>query len=175
MATDRAKMDEYLTAVRDVEQRIETAEKFRSEVPEELRPNGVPENYSQHIRAMYDLMTLAFRTDSTRISTFLLAHDGSNRTFPEIGVADAHHQISHHQHKQENLDKIALIDRVLHRTIRRLPANPCATPARRMDRRCSITRSLSMAAASPMATATITTTSRFSSQATAAGPCARAG
>jgi hypothetical protein len=108
---DRAKMDEYLTAVRDVEQRIETAEKFRSEVPEDLRPNGVPETYSQHIRAMYDLMTLAFRTDSTRISTFLLAHDGSNRTFPEIGVADAHHQISHHQHKQENLDKIALIDK----------------------------------------------------------------
>ncbi len=108
--TDRAKMDEYLTAVRDVEQRIENAEKFRSEVPEELRPNGVPENYSEHIRAMYDLMTLAFKTDSTRISTFLLAHDGSNRTFPEIGVNDAHHQISHHQKNPEKLDKIALID-----------------------------------------------------------------
>jgi Protein of unknown function (DUF1552) len=108
--TDRAKMDEYLTAVRDVEQRIENAEKFRSEVPEELRPNGVPETYGQHIRAMYDLMTLAFRTDSTRISTFLLAHDGSNRSFPEIGVPEAHHHLSHHQRKPQNLDKIALID-----------------------------------------------------------------
>jgi hypothetical protein len=103
-------MDEYLTAVRDVEQRIETAEKFRSEVPEELRPNGVPETYGQHIRAMYDLMALAFRTDSTRISTFLLAHDGSNRSFAEIGVPEAHHHLSHHQRKPQNLDKIALID-----------------------------------------------------------------
>ena len=60
---------------------------------------------------MYDLMTLAFRTDSTRISTFLLAHDGSNRSFAEIGVPEAHHHLSHHQRKQENLDKIALIDR----------------------------------------------------------------
>jgi hypothetical protein len=109
--TDRAKMDEYLTAVRDVEQRIEAAERFRVEVPEELRPNGVPETYREHIRAMYDLMTLAFRTDSTRISTFLLAHDGSNRSFPEIGVPEAHHHLSHHQRKIKNLEKIALIDR----------------------------------------------------------------
>ncbi len=107
---DRAKMDEYLTAVRDVEQRIEAAENFRTEVPEELRPNGVPETYGRHIRAMYDLMALAFRTDSTRISTFLLAHDGSNRSFPEIGVPQAHHELSHHQNKQESLDKIAKID-----------------------------------------------------------------
>jgi hypothetical protein len=107
---DRAKMDEYLTAVRDVEQRIEAAEHFRTEVPEDLRPNGVPETYGQHIRAMYDLMALAFRTDSTRISTFLLAHDGSNRSFPEIGVPEAHHHLSHHQRKEKNLEKIAKID-----------------------------------------------------------------
>lgn len=109
--TDQAKMDEYLTAVRDVEQRIENAEQFRTDVSEELRPNGVPETYGEHIRAMYDLMALAFRTDTTRISTFLLAHDGSNRAFPEIGVPEAHHHLSHHQQRESNLEKIAQIDR----------------------------------------------------------------
>ena len=110
-AADRGKMDEYLTAVRDIEQRIENSEKFQFEVPESQRPTGIPESYQEHIRIMYEMMALAFQTDTTRISTFLLAHDGSGRSFPEIGVADGHHQISHHQGKQENLEQIAKIDR----------------------------------------------------------------
>jgi hypothetical protein len=108
---DKAKMDEYLTSVRDVEKRIQQAEKFRIEAPEHLRPNGVPETYKEHIRTMYDMMVLAFQTDSTRVATYLLAHDGSNRTFPEIGVTDAHHQLSHHRSDPEILAKIALIDK----------------------------------------------------------------
>lgn len=108
---DRGKMDEYLTAVRDVEQRIEQAEKFRVEVPEDLKPNGVPESYREHIRMMYELMALAFQTDTTRIASFLLAHDGSNRSFPEIGVSDAHHELSHHRGHGETLRKIGEIDR----------------------------------------------------------------
>ncbi len=107
---DRGKMDEYLTAVRDIEVRIENAEKFRVEVPEDQRPNGVPETYQEHIRMMYEMMVLGFQTDATRVATFLLAHDGSGRNFPEIGVPDGHHQLSHHQHKQANLDHIAKID-----------------------------------------------------------------
>jgi hypothetical protein len=108
---DRNKLDEYFTAVREIEQRIEMAEKHRKSVPEIDKPNGVPETYQEHIRTMFDLMTVAFQTDTTRVSTFLLAHDGSNRTFPEIGVNEAHHNISHHQRDARRLELIAKIDR----------------------------------------------------------------
>ena len=110
-SSDKGKMDEYLTAVRDIESRIENAEKFRIEVPEDQRPDGIPDSYKEHIRMMYGMMVLGFQTDTTRISTFLLAHDGSGRSFPEIGVNNGHHEISHHQSKAENLDQIAKIDR----------------------------------------------------------------
>ena len=110
-STDKGKMEEYLTAVRDVEQRIERAEKFRKEVPEDKRPNGVPEGYGEHMRMMFDLMHLAFQTDTTRVSTFLLAHDGSNRTFPEIDVHSAHHELSHHRSNPQTLENIGKIDR----------------------------------------------------------------
>ena len=108
---DRPKLDEYLTAVRDVERRIERAEKFRSEVPEDRRPDGIPQSYRDHIRMMFDLMHLAFQTDTTRVTSFLLAHDGSNRTFPEIDVHSAHHEISHHRNDPEKLEAIGRIDR----------------------------------------------------------------
>lgn len=110
-SADRPKMDEYLTAVRDVERRIGQAEKFRVEVPEDQRPNGVPETHREHIRVMYDLMALAFQTDTTRIASFLLAHDGSNRTFPDIGVNSAHHELSHHRGNAATLRDIGAIDR----------------------------------------------------------------
>lgn len=109
-STDRGKMDEYLTAVRDIESRIERAEKFRFEVPETDRPTGVPESYKEHIRIQFELMALAFETDSTRISTFMLAHDGSNRPFPELGIHSGHHELSHHRGNEEHLEKIAQID-----------------------------------------------------------------
>lgn len=108
---DRGKMDQYFSAVRDVETRIARAEQFRKEVPEEKRPNGVPEIYRDHIRLMYELMVISFQTDSTRIASFLLAHDGSNRTFPEIGIPDAHHGLSHHRGDAETLRRIGEIDR----------------------------------------------------------------
>lgn len=107
---DRAKLDEYYTAVREVERRIERAEQFRIAKPEIDKPNGVPEAYQEHIRAMYELMALAFQTDSTRISSFILAHDGSNRAFPEIGVPEGHHHMSHHNDKDHNLAQVAKID-----------------------------------------------------------------
>jgi len=107
---DRAKLDEYMTAVREVEQRIGRHENFKDQFPEAIKPTGIPTNYREHIRLMYQLMTLAFRTDSTRVCTFLLAHDGSNRSFNEIGISGGHHAISHHKRKAENLDKIAKID-----------------------------------------------------------------
>jgi hypothetical protein len=109
-ANDRRKIDEYFAAVRDIETRIERAEKFRAEMPDVKVPEGIPESYEEHIRAMFDLLVLAFQTDTTRLSTFMLAHDGSNRSFPEIGVPDAHHYLSHHQSDPQKLAKIAKID-----------------------------------------------------------------
>jgi len=109
---DNRKLEEYLASVRDIEQRIEKAERMQKSLPKDLKaPAGVPSSAREHIRTMFDLLTIAFQTDSTRVATFMLAHDGSNRSFPEIGVPDAHHGISHHQNSPEKLEKIAKIDR----------------------------------------------------------------
>ena len=93
--TDNRKLDEYLTAVRELEVRIERAQKFASAMPDYDKPTGIPKEYQHHIRLMYDLMALAFQTDTTRISSFIAAHDGSNRQYPFIGVSDGHHDLSH--------------------------------------------------------------------------------
>src|SRR5204863_8745402 len=93
---DRQKLDEYMTSVREIEQRIERAGKMAVATPDYPNPAGVPREYEQHLRVMFDLLALAFQTDSTRISTFMIAHDGSNRSYPFAGVPDGHHDISHH-------------------------------------------------------------------------------
>ena len=80
---------------------------FRSGV---AAPDATPDSYKEHLRLMMDMMVLAFKTDSTRICSFLMAHDGSNRSFQEIGVSDGHHNISHHRQNPDNLAKIAKID-----------------------------------------------------------------
>lgn len=110
-AKDREKFDQYLSSVRDVEKRIERAEQTPISLPDFQRPTGIPETYQEHIRTMFDLMALAFQTDATRMITFTMANDGSNRAFPEIGVPEAHHQLSHHRGNAETLEKIARIDR----------------------------------------------------------------
>ena len=71
---------------------------------------GIPENYRAHLRLMFDMMVLAFQSDSTRISSFLLAHDGSNRSFREIGVPEGHNSLSHHKNDPEKIKKLAKID-----------------------------------------------------------------
>jgi hypothetical protein len=110
-ARDRDKLDQYLTGVRDVEDRIQRAERF-GKVPDPAvdTPAGVPAEYAEYIQLMFDMMVLAFQTDSTRITTMLLAHDGSNRSFSEIGISEGHHDLSHHQNRQEWVDKVAEID-----------------------------------------------------------------
>lgn len=110
--SDQRKLDEYLTGIREIERRIERAEQFgKLPDPRMDAPSGVPTNYQEHIRLMLDMLLLAFQTDSTRVATFLLAHDGSNRSFKDVGVSDGHHYLSHHQNDQEKLEKIAKIDR----------------------------------------------------------------
>jgi len=108
---DQLKLDEYMTGVREIERRIEKAERFGlPEAPDVAVPEGVPSSYEEHIRLMMDMMVLAFETDSTRVATFLLAHDGSNRNFSEIGVSDGHHSVSHHRQNPQALEKLAKID-----------------------------------------------------------------
>lgn len=109
--TDRRKLDEYLTAVRELEQRIERANSFASELPDYARPTGIPRSYEEHLRLQYDLLALAFQTDTTRIATYIMAHDGSNRQYPFIGVRDGHHDLSHHGGDEEKKAKIAKINR----------------------------------------------------------------
>lgn len=109
--TDRQKMDEYLTGVREIEKQIEKAEALGIPVdPGVPAPQGKPDSYKDHLRMVFDMMVLAFKTDSTRVSSFLMAHDGSNRSFGDIGVNDGHHNISHHKGNEDNLKKIAKID-----------------------------------------------------------------
>lgn len=108
---DRQKLDEYLTSVREIEQRIERAEKMSVATPDYPTPSGIPRDYEQHLRVMFDLLALAFQTDTTRVSSFMIAHDGSNRSYPAIGVPDGHHDISHHGGNAEKKEKIAKINR----------------------------------------------------------------
>lgn len=109
--SDRHKLDEYLTGVREIERQIEKAEAMGiPKDPGVPAPDAKPGSYGEQLRLMMDMMVLAFKTDSTRISTFLMAHDGSNRSFQDIGVSDGHHNISHHQRNPKNLEKIAKID-----------------------------------------------------------------
>jgi hypothetical protein len=108
---DKQKLDQYLTSVREIEGRIEKAERFK-DVPDPSveTPSGIPPTFQEHIRIMFEMLVLAFQTDSTRISTFLLANEGANRAFPEIGIPEGHHYLSHHQNKEDMMDKIAQID-----------------------------------------------------------------
>ncbi len=111
---DRQKLDEYLTAVREIEQRIERAETSNAPQADMLagldKPEGVPDSYGEHIRLMGDMMIRAFQTDVTRISTFMLANAGSNRSYRPIGVNEGHHSLSHHQNNRDKLDKISKIN-----------------------------------------------------------------
>ena len=107
---DRMKLDQYLTSVREIEQRIETTERLPVRNPGGDAPVGVPEKYDEHIALMFDMMTLAFQTDSTRIATLLLAREGSNRSFNEIGIAEGHHNLTHHKNDAEIIEKVKQID-----------------------------------------------------------------
>jgi hypothetical protein len=107
--TDRQKMEDYLTSVREVEQRIEASSRFTPGTPPIEKPVGIPARFEDYVRLMFDLNVIAFQTDSTRISTFLLAREGSDRSFPDIGVRDAHHGLSHHQNDE---DKIAMLEKI---------------------------------------------------------------
>jgi hypothetical protein len=109
---DRVRMDDYLETVREVEQRIQRAEANTEDnpLPDLDRPVGVPESYAEHARLMFDLQLLAFQGDVTRVTTFQLARETSNRTYPEIGVPDPHHPLSHHGNDPEKIARMSKIN-----------------------------------------------------------------
>ncbi|MFG0333042.1 MAG: DUF1552 domain-containing protein, partial [Maioricimonas sp. JB049] len=111
--SDRARVSEYLDSVREVERRIARAEADAKDnpLPDLDRPVGVPPSYAEHARLMFDLQLLAFQGDITRVITFQLARETSNRTYPEIGVSDPHHPLTHHGNDPKKIAKVAEINR----------------------------------------------------------------
>jgi hypothetical protein len=109
---DRDKLDQYLGAVREVEKRIASAERFgQTPDPSIDTPAGVPTVYADYLDTMFDLLALALQTDMTRVATFLMANDGSQRTFGEIGIVEGHHYLTHHKRQKDMMDKTERIDR----------------------------------------------------------------
>jgi hypothetical protein len=108
---DQAKVDEYMDSIRDVERRIQKAEKQNArELPVVDQPMGIPSDYAEHATLMLDLLALAYQTDLTRVSTFMLAREVSSRAYPEIGVSDSHHPLSHHSNEELKLERLHKIN-----------------------------------------------------------------
>ena len=109
--TDKRKLDEYLTSVREIERQIERAEKDNAQIdPGMDKPYGVPNDFAEHFRLMTNMITVAFQADLTRIVTFLVTHEGTSRAYREIGIADGHHPLTHHRNQVELMDKVARIN-----------------------------------------------------------------
>lgn len=110
-ANDRHKLDEYLTTVREIETRIEQAENSPAPAnPGMEKPSGIPSDFGEHARILYDLQALAFQADLTRVATMVIGREGSVRTYEEIGVPDPHHPLSHHRNRPEALEKLTKIN-----------------------------------------------------------------
>jgi len=112
-ASDRRKLSDYLDAVREVERRIDNAEQRDQatlDLPALDRPEGVPPTFEEHIQLMFDLVTLAFQADLTRVVTLMYSREGGNRTYPSIGVPEAHHGLSHHQNDARRMAQLQRID-----------------------------------------------------------------
>jgi hypothetical protein len=108
--TDQRKLDEYLTAVREIERRVEIAAQSAPRLPDGTRAPDMFNTFEEHVRLMFDMLVLAFQTDSTRVSTFIMSHEGSNRAYAEIGVNDGHHDLSHHFGDPKNIEKVTQIN-----------------------------------------------------------------
>jgi len=108
---DRAHLSQYLDAIRDIERRIQIAEQQTSNgLPTMERPPGIPATFDEYSRLMFDLQVLAFQTDMTRVGTFMMGREQSNRAFPEIGIPDSHHPLSHHRNDPEKIAKVIQIN-----------------------------------------------------------------
>lgn len=110
---DRQKLDEYFTSVREIEERLGRANDLPRQIPEMIIPEGMPAAFPEHVRLMYDILTVAFQSDSTRVATLMIGNAGSNRSYPDVDVNDGHHQLSHHQKDEKKIEKITRIDKFL--------------------------------------------------------------
>jgi len=110
-AGDRARVTDYLDHIREIERRIQTAEKTAASTVEQPNaPVGVPDFYDDHVALMFELMTVAYQADITRVTTFMLGRELTNRTYPQAGVPEPHHAVSHHQNDAATIDKHARIN-----------------------------------------------------------------
>ena len=108
---DRRKMDEYLTSVREIEVRIQNAERDkRAAAPGLEKPDGIPVNFGDYVSLMFDLQVAAFRADLTRVSTLMIGREGSMRTYPELNISDSHHPLTHHRNNPEFIEKVTQIN-----------------------------------------------------------------
>ena len=111
-AADNRRVNDYLTSLRDVERRIQkTEEQSAKEVPDVARPAGIPESFDEHARLLYDLQLLAYQSDTTRVITFMYGREQSPRPYPQIGVPEPHHPVTHHQNDPVKMEKCAAIQR----------------------------------------------------------------
>jgi len=109
--SDQAKLTEYLEAIRDVERRIQTAEdQSARELPTLERPAGAPGTFTEHAKLMFDLQVLAYQTDLTRVTTFMLGREFGGRTYREIDIPEGHHALTHHQYKPDKISKVIQIN-----------------------------------------------------------------
>ena len=108
---DRRKLDEYLSSIRDIERRIEKAEQDPTGLTPAIdKPSGIPVLYTDYVKLMFDLQLVAFQTDQTRVVTMMMGREGSMRTYPEIGVPDPHHPLTHHRGNAEWIDRVTQIN-----------------------------------------------------------------
>ena len=109
--TDKRKLDEYLSSIREVERQLEKAEKDNAQVnPGMDKPYGVPADFAEHFKLLTDMMTIAFQSDMTRVITFLVTREGTSRAYREIGIPDGHHPCTHHQNKPDLMEKVSQIN-----------------------------------------------------------------
>src|SRR5882724_9796089 len=109
--TDKRKLDEYLSSIREVERQIEKAERDNSQIdPHMEKPYGVPADFAEHLKLMSDMMTIAFQADLTRVMTFLVTHEGTSRAYRELGISDGHHPLTHHRNQEDYMEKVVQIN-----------------------------------------------------------------
>ena len=127
---DKSKLNEYLEGIRDIERRIQKAEEQSAtmKLPVMERPTSIPDEFEDHAKLMSDLMVIAFQTDMTRVVSFMMAREGSNRSYRSIGVSDGHHSVTHHQNDPEKIEKTMKIDQLHTKTFAYLVEKLKATP-----------------------------------------------
>jgi len=109
--TDKRKLDEYLTSIREIERQLEKAEQDTTQInPGMDKPYGIPADFAEHFKLMTDMVTVAFQADLTRVVTFIVTREGTSRSYREIGIPDGHHPLTHHQNNPAQMEKVTQIN-----------------------------------------------------------------